>query len=316
MYERGRDLLLRALKVPPEPHPPAGDPASIRIFRAGRNFFRLRLAGWGLAQAFALAGIVFWAVMFVQVDQAVRARREGGAVVEHEANRTSSLERATNDLTNRQARRVGLWTSLRRFFVELVLVLPAWALPLLWLFKFAGFALYLLQVPVTYAMRRLDYEMHWYIVTDRSLRLRTGVWKIQELTMSFANLQQVEVTQGPLQRLLGLADVRVQSAGGSALPGRVGPGQFSLHTGFFHGVEHADEIRDLILERLRRFRDSGLGDPDDIAHRQPMAPTPSPDADTVLLAAARELRDEARALHGALSRNVATGPRLDPDKHE
>ena len=61
---------------------------------------------------------------------------------------------------------------------------------------------------------RLDYEQRWYVVTDRSLRLRTGVWSVREMTMSFANLQQITVTQGPLQRLLGLADVRFQSAGG------------------------------------------------------------------------------------------------------
>ncbi len=75
--------------------------------------------------------------------------------------------------------------------------------------------------PLTYAIRRLDVELHWYIVTDRSLRIRTGLVRLQETTMSFANLQQVEVKQGPLQRLLGLADVHVQSAGGgSDQPGR------------------------------------------------------------------------------------------------
>ena len=76
-----------------------------------------------------------------------------------------------------------------------------------------GVILYLIQIPITYAMARLDYELRWYIVTDRSLRIRAGLWSLQESTMSFANLQQVEVRQGPLQRLLGIADVRVQSAG-------------------------------------------------------------------------------------------------------
>jgi uncharacterized membrane protein YdbT with pleckstrin-like domain len=173
--------------------------------------------------------------------------------------------------------------------------------------KIAGFTLYLVQIPLTYAVRRLDFEMRWYVVTDRSLRIRTGVWSVQELTMSFANLQQVVVTQGPLQRLLGLADVRVQSAGGgSSAPGQHQRDQ-SLHTGHFHGVEHASEIRDLILERLRRFRESGLGDPDEARHLHPPASSAAGAASRAgtgggpeLLAAARELRDEARALRAAL----------------
>ena len=77
--------------------------------------------------------------------------------------------------------------------------------------------------------------------------------------MSFANLQQVEVKQGPFQRLLGLADVRVRSAGGGDHGEAEGE---PLHTGLFHSVENAEEIRDLILARLKAFREAGLGDPD------------------------------------------------------
>jgi hypothetical protein len=304
MYDRLRNFVLRALKVPPEPHAPLGDPASVRVFRAGKNLYRLRLAGWAFAQTLALAGIIFWAVMFLQVDQIVRERGQAavpGLNPEPGAGRMSALERATHDPGDRKAQqRNGPWSGIRRFLVEVVMVLPPWAMPLLWALKLAGFALYLAQIPFTYLTRRLDYEMHWYIVTDRSLRLRTGVWNVQELTMSFANLQQVEVSQGPLQRLLGLADVRVQSAGGSSMPGKPGGGQLSLHTGFFHGVEHAEEIRDLMLDRLRHFRDSGLGHPDDVAH-PPGPPAPAVGADRSLLAAAGALRDEARALREALT---------------
>jgi uncharacterized membrane protein YdbT with pleckstrin-like domain len=147
---------------------------------------------------------------------------------------------------------------------------------------------------------RLDYELRWYLVTDRSLRIRTGITTVRESTMSFANLQQVVVTQGPLQRLLGLADVRVQSAGGGgdhSAQGKNGAAE-SLHTGIFHGVANADEIRDLILERLRLFRAAGLGDPDE----QAAAPLPSAVQEPAdAIAAARELLTEARALRTAIT---------------
>jgi uncharacterized membrane protein YdbT with pleckstrin-like domain len=135
------------------------------------------------------------------------------------------------------------------------------------------------------------------------------VWRIQEATMSFANLQQVEVSQGPLQRLLGLADVKVQSAGGSDNPQR--KGQEDLHTGHFHGVDNAHEIRDLIQTRLRRFRESGLGDPEELRHAAQVAAAEhriavaavgvsSATANGDVLAAARELAAEAKALRVAL----------------
>ena len=118
--------------------------------------------------------------------------------------------------------------------------------------------------------------------------------------MSFANLQQVEVKQGPLQRLLGLADVHVQSAGGGGdhQPGQVGD---SLLAGIFHSVNNANEIRDLILERLRQFRQAGLGDPDD-HHHPPAAAAPAVAgvSEDEAVAAAHEVLAEARALRQAL----------------
>jgi hypothetical protein len=120
------------------------------------------------------------------------------------------------------------------------------------------------------------------------------------MTMSFANLQQVVVTQGPLQRWLGLADLRVESAGGGSAHSDMQGQKRSLHVGFFHGVGNAEEIRDLILARLRDFRQSGLGDPDE---RNPATPTPTvvPSAgDSV--AAARELLAAAQELRSAFAR--------------
>jgi hypothetical protein len=71
-------------------------------------------------------------------------------------------------------------------------------------------------------------------------------------------------------------------------------------------VDNAHEIRDLIQDRLRRFRESGLGDPEEIRHAATaqhhaaqVAKIQSSD-DTDVLAAARELAAEAKALRAAL----------------
>ncbi|MFN9895742.1 MAG: PH domain-containing protein, partial [Acidobacteriota bacterium] len=45
--------------------------------------------------------------------------------------------------------------------------------------------LYPLQALFTFFAQRLDYQLRWYIVTDRSLRIRAGLWSVVETTMTF-----------------------------------------------------------------------------------------------------------------------------------
>ena len=135
----------------------------------------------------------------------------------------------------------------------------------------------------TFLSQRLNYALCWYIITDRSLRIRTGVFSVQELTMTFSNIQEIRVTAGPLQNLLKLADVEVQSAGGGSEKGGGG------HVGRFRGVSNANAIRDLMVERLRQYRDSGLGEP--AQHNAP-GPDHAIDAARAVLVEARALREQ------------------------
>jgi membrane protein YdbS with pleckstrin-like domain len=152
---------------------------------------------------------------------------------------------------------------------------------LVWLATLAALA-------ITFLSLRLTYLLRWYIVTDRSLRIRRGIFAVDELTMTYSNIQEVRVTSGPLQLLLGLADVEVQAAGG----GSNERGRRTGHVGRLEGLSNANEIRDLLMDRLRRYRDAGLGDtPHQIAG----------DADTSALAAARTVLNETRALRAALA---------------
>jgi uncharacterized membrane protein YdbT with pleckstrin-like domain len=146
---------------------------------------------------------------------------------------------------------------------------------------------------------RLDYELRWYIVTDRSLRIRTGVWNVRESTLTFANIQQISVGQGPLQRLLGIYDLEVTTAGGGSgggHHGQLGTQGESMHRGFFHGIDNAPEVRAMMLDRLRHLRDTGLGDPDEAHHEE----AGTPQSSTALLDAVRELLQETRRLRQAV----------------
>lgn len=331
-WGRLRGVALTLLKVPPEPHPPVGDPASLQTFHAGRNYFRLRLTGWIIAQSLALAGLLFWTAVLIQVERtaaaeptvaapaptpvatqppdssakvdvtspaaAVQPRRK--PLPERFAETIKSIAAAGERAGRNRGERGPLegWVAYRQMASEVGHLVPTWAFPFIWGIKILGFLIYFIQLPITYAVRRLDYEMRWYMVTDRSLRLRHGVWKVAESTMSFANIQQVLVTQGPLQRLLGLGDVKVQSAGGGGSD-KPHEKHEDMHVGLFHSVTNAPQIRDLILDRLRRYREAGLGDPDESPATALHHGVGSTEHDTLI--AAQELVKEARALRAALS---------------
>jgi membrane protein YdbS with pleckstrin-like domain len=166
-----------------------------------------------------------------------------------------------------------------------LLQMPEWARIMWRIAEFLAVFAFATSVVFTFFSQRLSYALRWYIVTDRSLRIRTGVLNIQELTMTFSNIQEIRVSEGPLQNFLKLADVEVQSAGGGS---RDGGG----HIGRFKSVSNANAIRDLIVERLRQYRDSGLGESP--AHRGATTDH-AIDAARGVLAEARALREQLEA---------------------
>ncbi len=202
-----------------------------------------------------------------------------------------------------------VWTL--RTLVLLVFVLPTEILPFIGEFTgrferrmpFAFFhpplfiaVLIIAQRLFSLALLRLDFEKRWYLVTDRSLRVREGVLRIREMTITFANIQNISISQGPIQRLLGLADLRVDTAGGGAQTSEK-EGKENLHGVRFRGVNNAEEIRALIKERLRELKDSGLGDHEE---RNLSAPPSSAVQSEPILAALREVAAEASALSSAV----------------
>ena len=304
MFEHLRTPVLRLFRVPHDPEPPAGAPGSIRVFRAASNFYKLRLLAWAAGQLAALAGILFSLMLLEELQRAFEVRTEqsrpaASTDVSGPSSRPGGAESPSSvpsqSVNNtRGARSAGPADAIRRAAEDW----PSWLFPLLTLVEWMGVGLYLLQIPFTYAIVRLEYEMRWYIVTDRSLRIRAGLASVLESTMSFANIQQVVVTQGPIQRLLNIADLRVQSAGGGGDHREAGRGE-SLHTGVFHGVENAPEIRDLILERLRAFREAGLGDPEDVNGGKTSAQGPTKTGGDVVTTA-QDVLTEVRRLRQSL----------------
>jgi len=288
LHELLKRLVLRLLRVPPEPPPPAGSPWSIRVFRASRNFYYYNLFRWGLKQVGAIVGILFLLSIRFGADAGSEVPWKSIPLLAPMEKVIAEIEDEIEDDEEDATTVSGIakvLTSDWFFYVEAL-----------------GIIALVIQMPVTYTIVRLDYEMRWYIVTDRSIRIREGVASVREMTMTFANVQNLAIEQGPVQRLLKISDLRVRTAGG-------GGGEHSdeeleklagsLHIGYLRGVDNAREIRDTILSRLRQLKDSGLGDPDDRAAATPdRAATLS--ASPTTLAAAHHLLTEARNLRRVL----------------
>jgi uncharacterized membrane protein YdbT with pleckstrin-like domain len=158
-----------------------------------------------------------------------------------------------------------------------------------------GIAAVAFRFVVGWMLVYLDYELRWYMLSDRAIRIREGIVTVREKTMALANIQNISIKQGPLQRLLGIADVEVKTAGGGGQAGdshKKGTHPEPMHVGYFRGVTNAEEIRDLVREGVRRQRDAGLGDPDEVH---------APVGEDDLPAAVAELLAQARALRAAVS---------------
>lgn len=250
-----RTRLLAWLRVPHEPSAPPGDERVV-TFRAAPNYFRYRAVLWIIRQSGFVLALLWY---FGMVPTWILPFR---------------FDFPFRSVT------FGFFTIPTTVIEFLFSVIEGIALVV-----YAG------QMIVSALILRLDFEQRWYLVSDRSLRIREGLVRLQEKTMTFANVQHVGIKQNPIQRWLGISDVEVRTAGGGVK--KEEEHKEDLHIGYLRGVDNAEEIRDVIRARLRLQRDAGLGDPDDVAT------TPGP-ADT-LLDAAQALRNEARALRQTLA---------------
>jgi membrane protein YdbS with pleckstrin-like domain len=148
------------------------------------------------------------------------------------------------------------------------------------------------DIPVFIGLH-LRFDTTWYVMSEHSMRIRRGIWVIQETTITFENVQNVKLTQGPLQRHFGIANVMVDTAGGSS--DRKQRGGATSHQGIIEGVTQDDaaRLRDLILGKLRRSATAGLGDDE---HHHVALATGAPAWLPEHLALLRDIRDDLASL--------------------
>ncbi len=255
MFEGWKGRVLSLLRIPDRPHIPPGEEAQAEIFLAGRGFYAYLLLRWVRKQGGALVGLIF-STYFL-----------------HHLITGPSMTK---------------W-STRAAFRPWV----GWAQELFFVLEVLAWLAFLVQLLLTYIMVTWDYECRFYVLTDRCLRIQEGLWTFRAKTFSLANLQDLDVRKGPMQRLLGIGDLKVRTAGGGAEHQAEGmESDQGMHVGLIQGVADPDRIKVRLMDRMRHHRDAGLGESKEAA---PLSSEHLEPAYRAVLEAARGLR---KALEG------------------
>src|SRR5688572_7181594 len=129
------------------------------------------------------------------------------------------------------------------------------------------------------------YETMRFRFDAEGIHMRWGILFRKQVNLTYARIQDIHLTSGVIQRWLGLADVKIQTASGSS------GAEMTLE-----GLLEFEAIRDFLYTRMRGYRD---------LHRGPETSADVVAGDDAQAAALlREAIDELRAARVALERQA------------
>lgn len=141
-------------------------------------------------------------------------------------------------------------------------------LPILGIFGAGSFisvliAFILLLVVISalnYWYQTLYYKTYYYDIEADFITVRKGVWFKNEIQFAYDRIQDVYVDQDVLDRILGLYDVHLSTAGTTGY--QMGyTNSSSANLAHFDGLDeqNASKIRDMILAKIKESRGKGQG---------------------------------------------------------
>jgi len=156
---------------------------------------------------------------------------------------------------------------------------------LLWYYVIISL-LYTVGFVVMMPMLFFRYHTLRFKFDDDGISLSWGVLFRREIQLTYRRIQDIHVTRNILQRWMGLANVAIQTASGSAGAEMI-----------IEGVLEADALRDFLYKKMRGARgdDEQTGD-------VPSDAVGAPDDEALVLL--RQIRDEIRAQGSARNRDT------------
>ena len=102
--------------------------------------------------------------------------------------------------------------------------------------------------PITFTALYIKFRTLRYRFDDEGVWRRQGLLWRHEVNVAYRRIQDIHLTNGLIQRWLGLATVSIQTAAGSATP------EITIE-----GVLEAEALRDYLYTRMRGVRDGTPG---------------------------------------------------------
>lgn len=107
--------------------------------------------------------------------------------------------------------------------------------------------LILVWIPAFYATLQ-------YVINGDGIKGKSGVFWRKYITIPFTKVTNLDITQGPLQRIFDIGTMHIQTAGASGQ--QTAKAELSLL-----GVRNLEEIKESIMEKIRAYTLSGLAQP-------------------------------------------------------
>ena len=99
------------------------------------------------------------------------------------------------------------------------------------------------------------YETMRYRFDAEGIHMRWGILFRRQINLTYARIQDIHLTSGFIQRWLGLADIKIQTASGSS------GAEMTLE-----GLLEFEAVRDFLYTRMRGYRDRLPATHDEAAH--------------------------------------------------
>jgi len=142
------------------------------------------------------------------------------------------------------------------FMLIIVLILSCIIVPMIiasaidWIITGITFTSVIILIVIFAAWVRLYYISMWYELRDDEMSWKRGVWFRRTGIVPYNRITNLDVIQGPVMRMLGISTLSIQTAGysGQAVP------EIRIE-----GIEHADDLRELIRSLVRQSGMQGDG---------------------------------------------------------
>lgn len=173
-------------------------------------------------------------------------------------------------------RRMWVTVNVVMLFLVLLAIVVAWLLgldPIVCLIAEGGYIL-LVYIPVAFYIpaffRTLEYEMG-----ADSIVLKKGVFWRRRTTVPYTKITNIDITQGPVERMYKISTLHLQTAGSSG--GETGKAEIVIP-----GIRDCEILKDYIAQRAHK------------AVGTPVASVPIPETDTMsmILAELKGLRED------------------------